>query len=238
MSLALQIAAGSVVGRTHHLAGRNNQDAFAWRNGEKGLVAAVADGCSSGAFTEVGARLGVELFVERVGWGLEADNERAPAELLARAADEVVDHLDQLTRRMGGTRAERVESYFLFTLVGAVLTAGEGWLFSVGDGVVGVNGQLRSLGPFANNAPPYLGYRLLGAEVPLKLEPLPLEGLQSLWLGTDGALDLPDVTSLVDDRAFTNRDMLRRRLTVVSRQTGRLLDDTTLIAIRPAPGGA
>ncbi|MDQ3265464.1 MAG: protein phosphatase 2C domain-containing protein [Myxococcota bacterium] len=237
MPLPLQIAAGSVVGRTHSLAGRNNQDAFAWRTGARGLVAAVADGCSSGAFTELGARVGVELFVQRVWLGLEKDPPR-PADLLARAAEEVVAHLDQLTHLMGGARAERVESCFLFTLVGAFLLPEEGWLFSVGDGVVGINGQLRSLGPFAHNAPPYLGYRLLGARVPLRIEPLPLNGLQSLLLGTDGVLDLPDVASLVDDRVFTNRDMLRRRLTVVSRQTGRLLDDTTLVAIRRAPGEA
>ncbi len=62
MELPFQIAAGSVTGQRHLAARRNNQDAFAWWSGRDGLVAVVCDGCSGGAHSEVGAKLGEGKF--------------------------------------------------------------------------------------------------------------------------------------------------------------------------------
>lgn len=51
------VAAGSVTGRDHVLAGKNNQDAWAYRHCDESLVAVVCDGCGSGKYTEIGARV-------------------------------------------------------------------------------------------------------------------------------------------------------------------------------------
>ncbi len=50
-----EVAAGSVTGRSHVLGGKPNQDAFAFRAADHGLVGVVCDGCGSGAHNEVGA---------------------------------------------------------------------------------------------------------------------------------------------------------------------------------------
>src|SRR5689334_9270655 len=55
--------AASVIGARHLRIARNGQDAAAAASGPGWAVAAVCDGCSAGAYSEVGARLGAMLVV-------------------------------------------------------------------------------------------------------------------------------------------------------------------------------
>ena len=114
--------------------------------------------------------------------------------------------------------------------------------FSIGDGLVAVNGELEQLGPYAGNQPPYPAYELLcPGFVDAYLEvhtAAPTAEIRSLLVASDGALDLREPLDefWCRDLFFRNSDAVRRRLTVVNRDTpaqrGQLLDDTTLIAIR------
>jgi hypothetical protein len=139
---------------------------------------------------------------------------------------------------MGSPLAAIVREFFLFTVLGCVLTQETVTLFSLGDGVFIVNGQITPLGPFPNNAPPYLGYALLGDRLSLQIHPpIPLETLDTLLIGCDGVMDLIELAdhSLLgqsnsvgsiaqfwqEDRYFENPDMLRRRLALINREITR-----------------
>ena len=254
---AFVIRGGTVAGRRHLQAGRNNQDAFAWRQGEQGLVAAVCDGCSSGAHSELGARLGCELLVQALfealssptcaelveGAAGEGAGMRAgPLEALEQAQNGVLGALSRLACAMGGAAPgspsflHALAEHFLFTVVGAALTEQRAFAFALGDGALAVNGALERLGPFPGNAPPYLSYPLAEAgPVALQLRPLPAPGdLSSIVLATDGAAGL-DLTPFVDDpRVLANPDMVRRLLWMQGRHQ-KLEDDATLVVIRRAP---
>jgi hypothetical protein len=260
-----EIGGGSVTGRAHVAAGRNSQDAFCWASGADGVVAVVCDGCSSGPHSEVGAQVGSRLFV-RAATRLLGSNLDV-ADLLGQVGQDVLANLRVLAREMSidaSSFSRTVVDHFLFTIVGALITAGGATTFSLGDGLVVVNGERTVLGPFAHNEPPYLGYALLagapdrGASEHLCFKihrSMSASEVQSLVLGTDGAIELETVAERpirgraeavgplsqfwTDDRFFKNPDMVRRRLTVLNRGPhGRLLsDDTTLVVIRRAEEG-
>lgn len=241
MSQAFAIAGGTVAGRHHVHAGRNNQDAFAWRTGPNGLVAVVCDGCSSGSASEVGARLGAALVCQAVLAGLGPED---PIASLERAQASVLSDLSRLAERMSGepqggpAYRSIVAEHFLFTVVGVALQERRAWAFTLGDGLLAVNGAVERLGPFPGNAPPYLGYRLLGDAGPgtgsLDLRPLPApEALESVVLGTDGAVGLELTEVRTDPRVLANPDMVRRLLWMQGKRTP-LEDDATVVVVRRA----
>jgi hypothetical protein len=260
-----EIAGGSVIGRAHVAAGRNNQDAFCWAFNGDGLVAVVCDGCSSGPHSEVGAQLGSRLLV-RAATRLLGSNLGA-ADLLEQAGQDVLASLRVLARQMSSDAASfsrTVADHFLFTIVGVLVTTGCATTFSLGDGLVIINGERTLLGPFPNNEPPYLGYALLpGARGRRESDhasfrihrSMAASEVQSVVLGTDGAVELETLAERSidgrkevvgplsqfwsDDRFFKNPDMVRRRLTVLNRgpRGGLLSDDTTLMVVgRKAEG--
>lgn len=222
------VAAATVTGARHRQAGLGNQDAFfAATRGER-AVFVVCDGCGSAAASHVGAYVGARLVAEAslamVG---EADAVTFWREITAK----VTSDLGALAAPLGDVLAEA----FLFTTVGALVDRERLVLFALGDGVVGCNDEVVELGPFADNAPPYLAYRLLdGRDV--TLQPVLVRDVASVerfFIGSDGAIDLPE---RYDDRFFAHPDALRRRLTQLSRPTATapsvLGDDTTLITAK------
>ncbi|EAU63246.1 protein phosphatase 2C domain-containing protein [Stigmatella aurantiaca] len=262
-----EAATASVVGREHTRSGRNNQDALFLHTSGTALAAVVADGCGSGAHSEVGAQLGARCVAQAalavLGRGLPVG---APGFLPAVRA-EVLGFLSSLTGQLGGTL---LAEHLLFTVVGAVVTPEQTLVFSAGDGVWALNGEVHALGPFPNNAPPYLAYGLLSpGAVPLECQALVrTEEVSSLLLGTDGAADLPSLAEArvpereeavgpfsqywTEDRYFQNPDALRRRLALLGRESvradftarrlvrtaGLLADDTTLVVLRRRVGRA
>src|SRR5262249_16876735 len=110
----LEIAGGTVTGRIHALSGKPNQDAHAWVADDEIVVAAVCDGCGSGAHSEVGARLGARLVTARLAARLAGGATPDAPELYAAAGDEVLDRLRELAAAMGGDLAQTVTEHFLF----------------------------------------------------------------------------------------------------------------------------
>ena len=140
---------------------------------------------------------------------------------------------------MGRNWVEILKDYFLFTIVGVVITATDLLVFSLGDGAIIINGRELDLGSWTNNAPPYLAYGL-SSEVPsqdylfqVHSSP-PLEEVESILIGTDGVRELikadqkklPGKQELVGSinqfwqqhRYFTNPDQVRRRLSLINRE--------------------
>ncbi|HEY3445270.1 MAG TPA: protein phosphatase 2C domain-containing protein [Myxococcales bacterium] len=238
---AFVIAGGTVAGRHHALSGRNDQDAFAWRQDERGLVAVVCDGCSSGAHSEAGAAIGCQLVAQAMAEQLGV---QSLLEATERAQAKVLDALKRLAGAMSGAApgteafTRVVAEHFLFTVVGVAVGPSRSRAFTLGDGLLAVNGSARNLGPFPGNAPPYLGYALCGPGAPrvaFDLRPLPPpEELASVVLATDGAADLDLQPFLEDPRVLANPDMVRRLLWMQGRAKT-LEDDATLVVLRRAP---
>lgn len=266
-SLPFALAAATVQGREHARAGRNNQDALWARATEHGLAAVVADGCGSGAQSELGAQLGARRCVEAALTLLERRVSVDSPEFLPRLGADVLCFLQALTGELG---ERAIGEALLFTLVGAIVTPEHTLVFSAGDGLWALNGDVHRLGPFPNNAPPYLAYGLLkpGA-VSLQANALrPTIEVDSLLLGTDGVADLAGLSEALvpeseqpvgplgqfwsDERYFRNPDALRRRLSLLNREAvradftarrlvrvpGLLADDTTLVVLRRQQGRA
>jgi hypothetical protein len=242
IQLPFQIAGGTVAGRMHQLAGRNNQDAFAWAQSPHGLVAVVCDGCGSAPHSEVGAQLGARLVAKTLAVQLAQGGDPTSDDFWQRARQEVLETLGGLAGVLGGNPVDAVGDYLLFTAVGAVVTKEVARCFSSGDGLIVINGEAGVIGPFPDNAPPYLAYALFeddGAErYGFELRPpLPTRELRSLLLGTDGAAELlhlddaclpgrdervgPLAQLWSDARYFDNPDALRRRLSQLARDATR-----------------
>lgn len=247
--LSFELAAASVQGREHARAGRNNQDAFFTRESARGLAAVVADGCGSGSQSELGAQLGARRAVEGALSLLEEGVSPGSPLFLARLEADLLGFLAGLARQLGGSA---VGEALLFTLVGAVCTPDEVLVFSAGDGLWALNGEVNVLGPFPGNAPPYLSYGLLSPGTALlgARALRPTAEVDSLVLGTDGAGDLRGLAEAclpgaeepvgplsrlwTEDRYFTHPDALRRRLAMLNREFVRA--DFTARRLVRAPG--
>jgi hypothetical protein len=252
-TLSWQIASCSVRGREHTVSGRNNQDARCWRSTEEALVAVVCDGCGSGLYSETGAQLGASLVTESILCRRTGDRDHTA--ILEETRERLLDRLDSLARSMAGDYLQILHDYFLFTIVGVLVTRSLTSIFSIGDGLAVVNGNRIPLGPFPDNQPPYAAYGLLAAET--SREPvdasfqihrcLPTQDLNSVLIATDGLMDwlnmedklIPGKKESVgplsqfwcQDSYFSNHDSLRRKLAVVNREyTG--LERTTGRAVR------
>jgi hypothetical protein len=233
------IAAGSVTGRDHVLAGRNNQDAYHWACLPQAVMAVVCDGCGSGKHSEVGAQIGARLLIEAMARALQG-----PARAFWDCVrQDVLTQLRCLAEQLGGNFPSTVQDYFLFTIVGALVTPRRTFCFSLGDGVMIVNGDQIRLGSFPDNAPPYLAYELFdvhnGTPSALSQEfwmqrVWPTTAVQSIVLGTDGLetflpaanRPIPGKQTTVgllqqfwqEECYFTNPDAIRRTLALVNRE--------------------
>src|SRR5512134_1247285 len=122
MNALFEVAAGTVVGRDHAASGRPNQDAHAVWRGPDATVAVVADCCRSARGSETGARLGAHLVVDSLRRRRRQIQAGAVEGVLEDVRREVLGHLRRLAAAMGESLTPTVGEFFLFTLVGAVVT--------------------------------------------------------------------------------------------------------------------
>lgn len=258
MTGAFEVAAGSIVGREHVAAGKNNQDAFCWIQTPEATIAVVSDGCGSAKHSEVGASLGSRLAAEALRKHVHRLAAWPPSCVLEYVRLELLAALRELATAMGGSLAQTLNDYLLFTVVGAVVSDAISFVFTLGDGVVVVNGATDVLS-YPGNQPPYVAYGLTGSAMPEAerfqvRRCLPTAELSSILIGSDGVTDLMRTGDLSpfweDARYFRNPAALTRRLTLLNRETQRALwderrlerhhgllpDDTTLVAIRRTVG--
>lgn len=239
----IDVASASIIGRDHVAPGKNNQDAVHVAQDSRITVAVVCDGCGSGSHSEVGAKLGARLVAMEVGRLLgdhvdlietaetSALRVKSVNYILKRAQDNVLAQLRVLANAMGESLTATVQDYLLFTIVGAAISPEFTFTFGCGDGVAILNGLDLKIGlTDGTNAPPYLGYHLVGqGRGDLEVKALiPTSEFQSLVIATDGLeglhadpeARLPGKTEKVglvsrlweDDKLFANPDALRRFL--------------------------
>lgn len=208
---------GTVIGRDHRLAGKNNQDAFCCLAIDRAIVCVVCDGCGSRPHSEVGAKVGARLIASQMSDTVSGNSDycrpirKDDWEFLLACVynkpflQEVEALAVEMTRRSNEVLYEfnqTILDYFLFTAVGAIVTEESVAVFSAGDGVFGINfrtgGFVNVLEPFPDNAPPYPAYRLIGSSAEFEPDQLgfKLQTVQrtrdvtSIIIGTDGTADL------------------------------------------------
>src|SRR5688500_6106695 len=115
MNTIIDVAAASVIGREHRRLDRACQDAFAIRQGERGVVAVVCDGCGSGAHSELGARLGANLVARCVAERIEAGADLRDPAVWRAACDEVIARLASLVEDVS------IGDHLLFTVLAVAL---------------------------------------------------------------------------------------------------------------------
>lgn len=257
MNPFFELAAGTVIGRSHRHLGRNNQDAYAIDLSPSAAIAVVCDGCGSCPHSEVGAKLGTRLVVSALKRALEGGRLEFSPDFWQDLRQDLLAQLQQVIRAMGDS-LRVMRDYFLFTIVGAVLTPEQTAIFSLGDGVAILNGEVILNGSAVDNCPPFLAYGLVPAlddeKIQFQVMVRSTATVNTLALGSDGVKDLAPAGSILpvmaalaeDQRIFQNPDRLRRYLAqcnreilrpdwhnqVLGRSRGQLEDDTTLILIR------
>lgn len=250
MKNQFEIAGGTVVGSEHIKAGKNNQDAFYWTLSDLAIVAVVTDGCSEAPHSEVGAKIGAKIVAEAISnevmdynnivTALLSDPD-PPYPFWSNVRIRILRKLNDVLDNIGG-ESKTILDYFLFTVVGALITPWTTSLFSIGDGATILNGEYKKIGPFPDNTPPYLGYAMLW-KAPSRIKPewfhftihsiLDTRNVNSILIGTDGTEDLigaaenniPGKKEMVgpisqfweEDGYFKNPDMIRRKLSLVNR---------------------
>jgi hypothetical protein len=226
----VRAAAAAVAGAHHRRAGRNGQDAAAAWTGEGAGAVVVCDGCSAGAGSEVGARLGAALAIAAAARELAAGR---PASAIWPAVQaHVLGALDRLAAEMPGERLRVVHDHFLFTIVAAAVGGGELAVWAHGDGAYAIGDRVRVLGLFPENRPPYLGYALLGAAAPPHLEVADARSGAAI-VATDGAAEL-GLGAFAGEGYLRHPDALRRRLAVLARAEERIDWDGRRVERRPA----
>jgi len=251
MNDIIEYASGTVTGRDHLyvgtgrrkvLVGKNNQDAHLIFYTEDYFIALVLDGCGSGLHSEVGSEEAAALLMLAFNKYLMY---HVPGEaMFNRVRLDVLAEIRVRANGMGLSLSQTIADYYLFTVVGVYIDRSHTVIFSLGDGVFFLNGEMTDIGPFPGNAPPYMAYAITGSlgeqDHPKILQrefrvqaQIPTEDLQSLLIGTDGMLHMvaaentfvPGRTELIgpvsqfwtDDRYFANAFAVRRRLNIINR---------------------
>jgi hypothetical protein len=245
-----EIAFGSTIGNDHKLLGRNNQDYFVVKKNNDKIVGIVCDGCGSGAHSEVGAKIGANIIVDRI----MSSTNLTPA--IRKVLHSEIAHIAAMMCGDSSKVNTVIWDYFLFTIMGFIIEKDKTVIFSIGDGVYSLNGEKYAI-EYENNAPPYIMYENSTFKL---LQTVDTKDLNSLIIGSDGLNDIErckdnldpfgknligGIDQFVDgDKYFYNRDNVRRRLDIINRSLttvvdgniiktkGVLRDDTTLIAVR------
>jgi hypothetical protein len=198
-----KLAAGSTIGREHLRLGKNNQDAYHWVSMESATITVVCDGCGSGNHSEVGAKIGARLLVEAILRNLPQNG--LSTDFWQQVHQDLLHSLGMIAASLGGEIVQVVKEYLLFTIVGALITPLETVLFAIGDGVFALNGEVMTIPPFPNNAPPYLAYGLIpdalsnmqSVDYQFRVHRQVLTSeVESILIGTDGVEDLIDVADV------------------------------------------
>lgn len=243
--LPFDIAAGSVRGCDHERLGRNNQDAFAWSRTDEAVLAVVCDGCGSGQYSEVGARLGTQLVLQALRLWAPLLQQKPAAMVLEQVRLRLLSQLYELIRNMGGVFLSTLEGHFLFTIVGTMITSRRAVVFTLGDGALAINGAYTHL-TYPDNAPPYLAYGLIRDALPASLQEHlafqvhwdgDAQEVQAILIGSDGVDDLQQAAGQClpgksepvgalaqfwhEERYFANAFSMTRRLALINRTVTR-----------------
>ena len=249
-----RIASGSVIGKSHIRLGRNNQDAYAHAKIADEVFAVVCDGCGSGMNSEVGAQIGCRIILDELqnnylmmGWCEDPSQNLELA--LKDIQNRIVDKILRIAYKMDVNLPSVIKDYFLFTIIVAVIGYEKSFVASIGDGFYAINDEVTSIGPFENNAPPYIAYNaipnavnhsIIKEKMSFKIHSvIDTKDVKNILIATDGVEDIlrnelnvvPGkksnfVGSLdqfwTNDLFFNNKAALDRRLVQLARDSSKI----------------
>ncbi len=233
-----QIAGGSVRGRDHEMAGRNNQDSYFWKTDDNLIVAAVCDGCGSGRYSEAGALLGARMLVMSA-WAQKRRLGRVDQERLRM---EVASKLSVVSEWVSDSLSSAVSDFFLFTSIVLVMDDEKTTVLSCGDGLINRCTLSEGLVVHSidqNNAPSYIGYAVTNPDQRDRSAfdrwEWKTADIESILVGTDGVDNIPELRRRrlpgkseevgalsqfwADDRYFRNSFAVSRRLRLINRNS-------------------
>ena len=241
-----RVRSGLIAGREHILSHNNCQDALQVQvitiNGGNYIIGVIADGCSEGAHSEVGAQLSVRFIIGRIQQYLQLE---IPLQKIGNLLfQDLIYFLKSIvTANQFGTPEELVsfiKDYLLFTTLGCIVSDKETVIFTAGDGIIVLNDQITIIDQ--QNAPLYLGYQLIdrtylektAAALPNNFDMyfISNDQLQRLAFGSDAWIDEQELLSQIWDTR--GRGELQMRMNNWSKAK-RLKDDASLIVIEVEP---
>ena len=245
------MAGASLVGPAHHRVRRNNQDAWSAWLGDDLAVFAVADGCSSGRSSEVGAQLAARWIVAQAARRWSPERTSRHEALACELFDGLSQYLGSLAEALAPEPKEIpdvIADLLLATMIVAFVDHELVSVFGIGDGLVILDGAPVVIACNQQTGPDYLAYRLLGRAdtgrdpgsiVPRLLATASTDTLRELVLATDGAHDLlaakagrDRIGPLFEDGQIARRPaLLEARLEALASEPGLLHDDVTLVAL-------
>jgi hypothetical protein len=192
---AFILSSGTVGGFIHRQKGINNQDGLAIAEDENNFAAIICDGCSSGKNSEVGAKLIARFAAEETIRLMQEEQVIFGSQILDRLSGSILGYMRESVEKFKDPKMA-LEEMFLATIVGVIMNEWVTTVFSLGDGVISLNGEVLVIDE--NNAPNYLAYRAYpGAymidEVKINFvvrQEVMTKDLQSLILASDGAQEL------------------------------------------------
>jgi hypothetical protein len=227
----ISAASAAVTGARHLRVPRNGQDAAATWVGDGCGAIIVCDGCSAGAYSEVGARLASQFVIAHLEQLLPT--ERPDEALWSVIRADLGAELGRLVEAMPGDGVAVLHDHFLFTIVAAAWRGNEVAVWALGDGAYALGDRVCTLGPFEDNMPPYLAYDLLRTQHPAHFV-LTDASCGSVMVATDGIADIGFDAFLDLDRYFANPDALRRQLVTRARSSELVDWDERRIVRTPA----
>jgi serine/threonine protein phosphatase PrpC len=157
------MAGASVIGPLHARVGRNNQDAWsAWVHDELAVLV-VADGCSGGVASEVGAHLAVRWVAAQAARSWSRERVGRHEAFVGHLFDCLAHELGALASALAPEPKQVptiVADLLLTTVLVAIIDHDIASVFGIGDGLVVVNGSPVVLKGDGQRGPEYLAYRL------------------------------------------------------------------------------
>lgn len=190
----LSVSVGSVIGFEHKRLGKNNQDGVCVEMTEKILTAVVCDGCSSSRDSEVGAKILARFVAKELLHLASLTKLKDVQEVFLELERRIILYIKNIVSEFKDSQ-RAVDEMFLATIVGAVIDEMNTIVFSFGDGVISLNGEVEAIDE--DNQPSYIGYKVYenydvdttDMNFIIRKE-FPTEDLKILVIATDGAEEL------------------------------------------------
>lgn len=231
----MKIGFGNIQGATHKKLEYNNQDFVLVSEEENYTLALIADGCGSGANSEVGAQLGLYFIAKFIKENIHKDWK-------GNLKNELLIYSQNLAKLHNEDTQTFIKNFLLYTVIGCLIQEDSLTTFSCGDGVIIIDDKVQIIDQ--NNQPQYFNNALRGGESSdFSFQELKFEN-QSIVLGSDGLVDLmegikqgliDEYTSLQafmdDENNFINPIQLPKLLQKYAHR-GVLKDDCSIIMIK------
>lgn len=238
-----QIRKGIRQGRGHVLGDQNCQDALAIDSGILNnapfVIGVIADGCSEGKASEVGANLAANYLTAQIYYLLSRNVPPSviPSVLYGDLLGMLKDMTGRYNFRHPAQRVNFIKDNLLFTAIGFIITPSESVVFAAGDGVIVINDEV--IERQQDNKPTYIAYHMIerqyleesASALPQGFDVYNLDmvSLQRLAIGSDAWFGERELLDQVWQHTGHERK-LQRQMNIWSKNK-RFYDDASIVTL-------